>query len=179
MSKKFNSKFIVRQGVIAALYVLMTVVPPLSNLSYGPIQLRLSEALTLLAFFNGEYIWGLTIGCLFANIFSPFGVLDIVVGTFASFLAAYFMSKCKNIWLSSIIPAIANILVGIQLYFIGVSKAGVLIVTGQIMVSEIIVVSLIGVPIFKMLIKNKVLVDYLKLNIKNKNLTINFKKMGK
>ncbi|WP_100065495.1 QueT transporter family protein [Miniphocaeibacter massiliensis] len=167
MSKKFNSRFIVRQGVVAALYAVLTMMPLLSNLSYGPLQFRVSEVLTLLAFFNGEYVWGLTIGCFIANMLSPYGAIDVIIGTLASFIAAFLMSKCKNIWSASVMPAIANILVGIQLYVISASKEGFFIVTGQIMLSEILVVTILGVAIFKALIKNKSIVKYLDLNNRN------------
>ena len=162
MNKKFSTKFIVRQGIIAALYAVLTLSFP--NLSYGVLQFRASEILTLTAFFNKEYIWGLTIGCFIANIFSPYAALDIVIGTFASFLAAYLMSKSRNIWVASIIPAISNILVGVQLYLISASEFGFFLTTSYIMLSEIIIVTLIGVPIFKILIKNKSIVNYLELN---------------
>ncbi|MDL2310760.1 QueT transporter family protein [Peptostreptococcaceae bacterium OttesenSCG-928-C18] len=165
MNKKFSTKLIVRQGIIAALYAVLTLAFP--NLSYGPLQFRASEVLVLLAFFNGEYIWGLTIGCFIANMFSPY-ISDIIVGTFASFLAAYLMSKLKNIWIASLMPAIANILVGIQIYVISNSKVAFFLTTGQIMLSEIIIVTLIGVPVFKILIRNKQVVNYLKLNKENK-----------
>lgn len=163
MNKKIDSKFIVRQGVIAALYTVLTVIPPFSSLSYGPLQFRVSEILTLLAFFNPEYIWGLTIGCFVANLFSPY-ILDILIGTFASFLAVKLMSKCKNIYIASVMPAITNILIGLQIFVISEGKEAFFLVTGQIMLSEILVVSFLGTIIFKILVKNKSLVELLQLN---------------
>lgn len=161
MNKKFNQKFLVRQGIVAALYAVLTLAFP--NLAYGPLQFRASEAMTLLAFFNPEYIWGLTLGCFIANIFSPY-ILDIIIGTFASFIAVYFMSKCKNIFVASIIPAIANILIGVQIYFVTKGEAAFFLTTGQIMLSEIIIVTIIGVPLFKLLTKNKEFVNILDLD---------------
>ncbi len=161
MNKKINSKFLVRQGVIAALYAVLTLAFP--NLSYGPLQFRASEVMTLLAFFNPEYIWGLTLGCFIANLFSPY-IWDIIIGTLASFLAVYFMSKCKNIWVASIVPAIANILVGLEIFLITKGEAAFFLTTGQIMLSEIIIVTIIGVPLFKLLTKNKQFVNILELD---------------
>ena len=175
MNKRFSTKFIVRQGIIAALYAVLTLAFP--NLSYGPLQFRASEVLTLLAFFNGEYIWGLTIGCFIANIFSPY-VSDMIVGTLASFLAVFVMSKIRNIWLASLMPAVANILVGIQIYVISSSEVAFFLTTGQIMLSEIIIVTMIGVPIFKTLIKNKPLINLLELNSCNKNYKFHIKNNG-
>lgn len=164
MNKRFNTKFLVRQGIIAALYAILTVIPPLSGLSYGPLQFRISEILTLLAFFNGDYIWGLTIGCFIANIFSPFAVLDVVVGTFASFLAATAMSKMKNIFVASTMPAVFSILIGLQLFLINATRETFFITTIYIMLSELIIVSFIGIPLFYILGKNKSLVNTLDLN---------------
>ncbi|WP_300409369.1 QueT transporter family protein [Lagierella sp.] len=161
MNKKINSKFLVRQGVIAALYAVLTLAFP--NLSYGPLQFRASEVMTLLAFFNPEYIWGLTLGCFIANLFSPY-IWDMIIGTLASFLAVYFMSKCKNIWVASIVPAIANILVGLEIFLITKGEAAFFLTTGQIMLSEIIIVTIIGVPLFKILTKNKQFNNILELD---------------
>lgn len=172
MSKKIDSKFIVRQGIVAALYAVLTLLFP--NLSYGPLQFRASEVLTLLAFFNGEYIWGLTIGCFIANIFSPYAS-DMLVGTFASFFAAFLMSKIKNIFVASLMPALANILVGVQIYVISNLKVAFFITTGQIMLSEIIIVTLIGIPLFKILTKNKTLRKLLKMEKSSRDI---FKKVS-
>ena len=57
-------------AVIAAVYAVLTI--GLSPISYGPIQVRLSECMVLLAFYNRKWIPGLTIGCLLANLNSPF-----------------------------------------------------------------------------------------------------------
>lgn len=164
MNKRFNTKFLMRQGILAALYAILTVIPPLSGLSYGPLQFRISEVLTLLAFFNGDYIWGLTVGCFIANIFSPFAALDIVAGTFASFLATFIMSRVKNIFLASTMPAICSILIGLQLFIINATRGTFIITTAYIMLSELIIVSLIGIPLFYILGRNKSLVNTLDLN---------------
>src|SRR5699024_9571520 len=108
MNKKITARFLARQGIAAALYAVLTLA--LQNLSYGPLQFRVSEVMTLLAFFNPEYIWGLTLGCFLANLLSPY-LMDIIIGTLASFIAVYAMSKCKNILVVSLIIDIANIYV--------------------------------------------------------------------
>lgn len=165
MNKKITAKFLARQGITAALYAVLTLA--LQNLSYGPLQFRISEVMTLLAFFNPEYIWGLTLGCFLANLLSPY-LMDIVVGTFASFIAVYAMSKCKNIWVASLMPALANILVAVQIVFISGAPGNFFIIAGQIMLSQIIIVTVIGVPLFKVLTKNKAFVNTLDLNTSKK-----------
>ena len=92
--------------------------------------------------------------------------MDIIIGTMASFIAVYAMSKCKNIWVASIMPAIANILVAIQIVFISGEPGNFFIIATQIMLSEIIIVTIIGVPLFKIFTRNKSFVETLELNKK-------------
>ena len=73
-------------GMVAALYAALTVL--LAPLSYGPVQLRFSEGLTLLPYFLPEAVPGLAVGCLIANLFGGYGAVDVVVGTGATLLAA-------------------------------------------------------------------------------------------
>jgi len=73
-------------GVVAALYAALTIV--IAPISYGPIQFRLAEALCILPFFFPVTALGLFIGCVIANLFSPYGILDIIAGSVASLLSA-------------------------------------------------------------------------------------------
>ncbi len=156
-----NTKVLARQAAVAAIYMVLTIA--LSGISYGPLQFRVTEVMTLLPFYNKEYIWGITIGCILANLASPFGIIDIIVGSFASFLAAVIMSRMKNIWAASFMPAITNILVGIQIAVMSGTAANFFVITGQIMLSQFIIVTIIGVPLFKVLTKNKAFIESLKL----------------
>ena len=85
-----NIQSLLMNAVIAAVYAVLTI--GLSPVSYGPIQVRLSECMVLLAFYNRKWIPGLTIGCLLANLNSPFGVTDIVVGTTATLVSMGYLS---------------------------------------------------------------------------------------
>ena len=82
-----KTKKITRIGVVAALYATITLV--LGSISYGPIQFRISEVMTLLPLFGKEYILSLTIGCFLANVIGPYGVPDIILGTLATFISVY------------------------------------------------------------------------------------------
>ena len=77
-------------GLIGALYAVLTYVSSMMGLAYGEVQFRISEALTILPVFTPAAIPGLVIGCIIANIGSPFGMVDIVCGTLATFAAAGF-----------------------------------------------------------------------------------------
>ncbi|HOO96206.1 MAG TPA: QueT transporter family protein [Caldisericia bacterium] len=104
---------ITRAALIAALYVVLTL--PFAIFSYGALQVRLAEVLTILPYFWPEAIAGVTVGCLLANMIgSPFGLVDWVLGTLATFLAAlltYALSKYKNIFIAAIPPVVINALI--------------------------------------------------------------------
>ena len=155
-----SAKKLVRISVIAALYVVLTLALP--AIAYGPIQFRLSEVMTLLTFIDPFYILPLTLGCAIANIGSPFGIIDIIVGTLASFLSLYFMSKTKNIYVASLFPTLFCILIGLEILFLSNEPINLFLVTGQIMISEFIVVSIIGVSLFKIIEKNDYIMNMLK-----------------
>ena len=94
MFKKVSAKSLCRAGVIAALYVVMSLL--LYPLTFGTIQFRLSEALTVLPLFFAESVPALFIGCLIVNLFSAAGIYDILIGSAATLLAAictYFVGK--------------------------------------------------------------------------------------
>ena len=82
-----NVRKIAFAGVVAALYATLTVSG--AAIAYGPVQLRFAEVLCILPFFFPFSTVGLFIGCLIANILSPYGLLDIAAGSFATLISAY------------------------------------------------------------------------------------------
>ena len=98
-----NTKSLIMNAGIAALYAVLTIA--LAPISYGPVQVRLSEAMTLLAFVNPKLLPGLVIGCFAANLTSPLGPIDMVVGTVATFLALWPMRYVKSMTIASLFPA--------------------------------------------------------------------------
>ncbi|HHD5524270.1 TPA: QueT transporter family protein [Streptococcus pyogenes] len=66
-------------GLVAALYVVLTITPPLTAISYGMYQFRISEMMNFLAFYHRKYIIAVTLGCMIANFYS-FGLIDVFVG---------------------------------------------------------------------------------------------------
>ena len=85
---KFDIRKIAFSAVVAALYAGLTLA--VMPLSFGPVQIRFSEVLCILPFFFPFSVWGLVVGCIVANIFSPYLWLDITIGPIASFHAAFF-----------------------------------------------------------------------------------------
>ena len=103
--------------MIAALYAGVTVA--LAPISYGPVQLRIAEAMTLLPFYIPEAVPGLFVGCLVANIFSPHGALDMVVGSLATLAAAYLSRRMPKLWLAALPPVLVNMTaIGTMLHLI-------------------------------------------------------------
>ncbi|HEY4543939.1 MAG TPA: QueT transporter family protein [Tissierellaceae bacterium] len=156
-----ETKKITKYGLIMALYIVLSLVVP--ELGYGPIQFRISEVLTLLAFIDSGYVLPLTLACAIVNIWSPFGIVDVIFGSLASFLALTSMTKTKNIYIASLFPALFSVIIGLEILFLSNEPINFFLVTAQIMLSEIVIVTIIGVPVFKSIMKNNFLMDKLLL----------------
>ena len=89
---KKSSAALARAAVIAAVYAVCTV--SIAPITYGAVQFRIAECLCVLAFFYDEAIVGLTVGCFVANLFSPYGPLDIVLGTAATLVSSLALNFC-------------------------------------------------------------------------------------
>lgn len=143
--KEKNVKRIAITGIVAAVYAALTV--GMAPISYGAIQMRLSEVMTLLAFVNPVFVPGLVLGNLIANLYSPFGLPDVIFGTMATFIAVLAMSKTKNLWVASLWPALVNgVIIGAELYFF--AGLPLLVTMGYVALGEFIVVTLIGCPLY-------------------------------
>jgi uncharacterized membrane protein len=118
-----GTRKLVLSAVIGAIYAALTIL--LAPISYGAIQFRVSEALTVLPFFYPTSIWGLFVGCLIANLFSPaVTIFDIVFGSLATLLAGYLTSKMKNKWLAPLPPVIVNaVVVGLVIAYVSAPGA--------------------------------------------------------
>lgn len=107
--RKFTTKDLTLAAVVAALYAGLTMALP----AFGPIQLRVSEAMTVLPFLFPATAPGLMVGCLVANLLSPYGPVDVVCGTAATAIAAFLTMKAPNKWLAPLPPVLCNgIIVG-------------------------------------------------------------------
>jgi uncharacterized membrane protein len=114
------SKSVIRKtalaGIVAAMYIALVALN--AAWSFGPIQFRAAEALTLLPFLFPATIPGLFAGCFIANILSPIQFpFDMVFGSLATLFAAILTSKCKNRWVAAAPPVVINaVVVGILLF---------------------------------------------------------------
>lgn len=155
----FKIKQLVRGAVIAAIYAIMCIVT--QPIAFGMFQLRFAEALTLLPFLFPEAVWGVTLGCLLANIFNG-NVFDIIFGTLATFLAAIVTRRTKSIWLAPLPPILFNaVIVGTVIAITStdiVASFGVVATTClSIGVSQSLVCYIIGIPLMSLVSKMKFL----------------------
>ena len=103
---------ITQAAMIAALYVVLTLLANALGLANYAVQVRFSEALTILPFFTPAAIPGLTVGCILSNLLTGCLPLDIVFGSFATLIGAvgtYLLRK--HVWLAPIPPILANTLI--------------------------------------------------------------------
>lgn len=110
--KNKNVTFLTQAAVIAALYVVLTFLANMLGLANYAVQLRFSEALTILPYFTPAAIPGLFTGCLLSNILTGCMPLDILFGSLATLAGAfgtYFLRKWK--WAAPLPPILANVIV--------------------------------------------------------------------
>lgn len=159
-NKTKTVEFLVKSAVVASLYAIFTVINPLSF--YG-IQFRISEILILLVFIDKKYTYSLVIGCVLANLTSPFGLVDIVFGSLATLLACLMIAKTKNLFVATLWPALTNgIIVGIILN--QMLDLPFLLSAFQVALGEFVVLSVAGYILFKRILKDKSLIDIIKFN---------------
>lgn len=103
----------VQAALIAAMYVVLTWLANIFGLANGAIQVRFSEALTILPYFTPAAISGLFVGCVISNTITGAAVWDILFGSLATLIGAFFTYKLRHIskWLAPLPPILANILV--------------------------------------------------------------------
>lgn len=104
--------YITQAALIAAIYTVLTMIAAGFDLDSGAIQVRFSEALTIMPFFTPAAIPGLTIGCLLSNLLTGCALPDIIFGSLATFLGAVgSYALRRNRWLCALPPIISNMLI--------------------------------------------------------------------
>lgn len=154
-----KTSYLARCSLIAAAYAVLTLAFP--ALSYGPVQVRVSEALCILPFFMPEAVWGLTVGCLVANLVGvTMGVTlpwDILIGTLATFISVVLTRKIRIKWLVPLPTVISNaVFVGIMLTYIILPEAEAVPLWYNIMTvgaGEVIACYGLGIPLFSVMEK--------------------------
>ena len=165
MSVKIRN--IVFASMVAAIYAALTL--SLSFFSFGVVQYRIAEGLTILPYFASFSIPGLLIGCIVSNIISPLGIMDMVFGSLATLIAAistYYIGKSKLRFKRILAPlpaVVVNALViGILLKLLYVKDMPLLVCMLQVAWGELVCCYGIGLPLIYIIEKNPTLRNFLK-----------------
>lgn len=160
---KITTKYITRAAIIAAIYCALNIavaITPLGYLSYGPVQIRVSEAMTVLPAIIPAAIPGLFIGCLLSNIIGVAfglggGMLDVIFGSLATLVAAFLSYKLRDKkYLVPLPPVIINALVvgSILSYVLNWPLGYAILAVGA---GQAIACYVLGLPLLSAMKKNK------------------------
>ena len=106
--RKFSVRDLTFAAMVAALYAVMGCFGDILSLTFGPVQFRFAEALTVLPFVFPAAAPGLAVGCLITNLLSPYGPLDPVFGTLATAIAAWLTIRMPKWYLAALPPILVN-----------------------------------------------------------------------
>ena len=150
--KRFSVRSMCLSAVIAALYAALTL--GFQAISFGAVQFRVSEAMTLLPVLFPEAVPGLAVGCLISNLFYGANVYDVVFGTLATLMAAVLTRHIRgSVWLRALPPVVCNaVIIGLVLtYAYGIDMLWMNMLT--VGVGQAVVCYVLGVPLIKVLEK--------------------------
>ncbi|HHT68597.1 MAG TPA: QueT transporter family protein [Limnochordia bacterium] len=142
-----------RAGIIAGIYIILVFV--FQAISFGPIQFRVAEALTLLPMVYPEAIGGIYVGVLLSNILGGQGPWDVFGGSAVSLLAAYLTYRYRGRWIGYASPILLNaFLVGLYLWYIlDVPAYWPLVLS--IGIGQAVVVLSLGIPLLRFVQRNQ------------------------
>ena len=149
-----HTTLLVQAAMIAALYVVLTYIANTMGLASQAIQVRFSEALTILPYFTPAAIPGLFVGCFLSNILTGCAIPDIIFGSIATLAGTVFtrmLRKCK--WLAPIPPIVANTVIVpfVLLYAYGIQPLWLSFIT--VGIGEIISCGVLGMLLLTVLEK--------------------------
>lgn len=153
-----KTKILTQGALIATLYVVLTYLTNLLGLANGAVQVRISEALTILPAFSFSAVPGLFVGCIISNLITGAPIWDIVFGSLATLLGAvgtYYLGKNK--YVAPIFPIASNTLIipfVLKLAY-GIGEGyGYLFLT--IFIGEFVSCGMLGVLLYNMVKKTKI-----------------------
>lgn len=106
--RRWTTKEMTFAAILAAVYAVLTVALPIPQ--YGPVQVRLAEAMTVLPFMFPAAAPGLVVGCIIANLFSPY-MLDVIFGSAATLLGCILTRRMPSKWLAPLPPVLCNMVI--------------------------------------------------------------------
>lgn len=157
--KHSHTQFLLKIAMIAAVYTAVSML--LAPISFGLVQIRVAEALTILPVLSFMPVWGLTLGCALTNFLGALtgvnilGFWDVLFGTLATLVAAVLSYRYRHIrykgipWLSALFPIVVNgIVIGAELaILLNLPFTGFLTSALWVAVGEALSVVVIGLPI--------------------------------
>ena len=145
---KTGIKRIAYAALTASMYVALTVA--FAPISYGMVQFRISEALTVLPFFTPAAIYGLFVGCLISNIFGGNGIYDIVFGSIATLIAALATYRARSKYLAPLPPVLINaVMIGTMLSLL--YDLNIMLCVLSVGFGQIVVLYGLGLPLIYLL----------------------------
>ena len=144
-SEKAKLRYMIRAAIIASVYAAVTYL--FRPISYGVIQVRVSEALTLLPLIESAAIPGLFIGCLIANILGGMGLWDIYLGSLITLVSAYITSKMPNPVLGALPPIVFSA-IGVAFYLSLLFDVPYQAAALYIGVGQLVSVAGVGIPLY-------------------------------
>lgn len=146
-------------AVIAAVYASLTIL--LSPISYGVMQVRLAEALTVLPALTPAAIPGLFLGCMAANLLGPYGVADVVFGSAATLIAALLSRLLRRKpLLVPLPPVLANgLIIGSMLHYVYSLPVSLPACMFWVALGEALACYGVGYPLLKYLSRRKKVFD--------------------
>jgi len=151
--KLLRPLYIVRIALIASIYVTINII--FAPISYGPIQVRVAEALTVLPFIDPAAIGGLFLGCILSNLLGGLGLVDIIGGSICTLLAAAITYNVKNAIYAPLPPVIINA-IGVSIYVHLIFDLPYFLTVAYIAIGEFLACYFIGYPLLLMLLRRKI-----------------------
>ena len=146
-----NARTIAITGITAAVYLAITLL--IAPIGFDAVQFRLSEVMVLLCYINPAFGPGLILGCALANCFSPFFIIDIFTGTLATAFVVFMTKRTKSLFVATLWPTVSGLIiaVGITLAY----HTPYWLNAAMVMIGQFVVVTVIGYPLFKVMMKNE------------------------
>lgn len=166
---KKSIRFMAKTAMIAAIYAALTLL--IAPLAYGAVQFRFTEVMVLLAFVDPFYVPGLLIGCFLANLLGVGGITDAVFGTLHSAVSLLFICLSAK-WLrerltaglivASLWPSLFSFIIAFEMTAIVGLEGNFWFWTGMVALGEFVVITVIGVPVFRYLLSKPYIVKIMK-----------------
>ena len=153
-----NAKFLTHAALIAALYVVLTQICTILGLSSGVVQIRFSEALTILPVFTPAAIPGLFVGCIISNLLAGGVLFDVIFGSLATLLGAVgtYLLRKKSKYLAPVVPIIANtLIIPFILQFVYGFAGGLWYFFITVFAGEFISCGILGILLYRAIEKRK------------------------